>query len=159
VENVRVTELLRYDEDTAFGLADDAATVSAIARRVPLERLRGTTFGEWTAVDIIGHLADAAEIFAERVRRCLDEDTPTLASYDQDAVAAERHDRRDPLADSRMIQESHGVMVRLLQRPGAASRPAMHSQWGKVDAGHIAAYQAKHSHEHTLDLQRAFPPA
>ncbi len=55
-----VPDLLAYDEDKAFTLMDDAATVSAIARRVPAERLRATRFGDWSAVDLLGHLTDVA---------------------------------------------------------------------------------------------------
>ena len=50
-------------------LADDAATISAIVRRVPVERLRAERFGDWTALDLIGHVADTAALFAMRVRR------------------------------------------------------------------------------------------
>jgi len=154
-----MTDLLRYDEDTAFALADDAATVSAIVRRTPVDRLRATRLGEWTAVEVIGHLADAAEIFAERVRRCLEEDRPRLEPYDQDALAAERRNgERDPLELSRRLQSAHSRIVQLMQRPGAAARPAVHGAWGETDAGHVAAYQAKHSHDHVAELQGRFPP-
>lgn len=152
-------ERLRYDEDKAFILADDAATVARIVRTVPADRLRATKFGEWTAVEIIGHLADAAEIFADRVKRCIDEERPAVASYDQDAVARERrNNERDPLALSRRLSAAHSRIVQLLQRPGASGRPAVHSDRGEVDAGHFAAYQADHSHGHTAELAKAFPP-
>ena len=152
-------ERLRYDEDKAFFLADDASTVARIVRTVSADRLRATKFDEWTALEIIGHVADAAEIFADRVQRCIDEDRPTVASYDQDAIAAERRNNaRDPMELSRRISAAHSRIVQLLQRSGAAARPGIHSDWGEVDAGHFAAYQADHSHGHTGDLARAFPP-
>ena len=81
-------ERLRYDEDKAFFLADDASTIARIVRTVPADRLRATKFDEWTVLEIIGHVADAAEIFADRVQRCVDEDRPAVAAYDQDAVAS-----------------------------------------------------------------------
>jgi len=153
-----MTERLRYDEDKAFSLADDAATVARIVRTVPPDRLRATKFDQWTALEIIGHLADAAEIFADRVQRCLAEDRPEVASYDQDALAAERrNNERDPMELSRRLSAAHSRIVRLLQRPGATTRPATHSAWGEVDAGHFAAYQADHSHGHTSELAKAFP--
>jgi DinB superfamily len=152
-------ERLSYDEDKAFLLADDAATVARIVRTVTGDRLRATKLDDWTAVEVIGHLADAAEIFADRVRRCLDEDRPDIASYDQDALAAERrNDERDPMELSRRLSAAHSRIVQLLQRPGAAARPATHSAWGAVDAGHFGAYQADHSHGHTAELAKAFPP-
>jgi len=150
---------LTYDEDKAFFLADDASTIARIVRTVPADRLRATKFDEWTAVEIIGHVADAAEIFADRVQRCIDEDRPTVAAYDQDAVAAERrNNERDPMELSRRLSVAHPRTVQLLQRPGAAARPGRHSDWGDVDAGHFAAYQADHSHGHTSELAKAFPP-
>jgi hypothetical protein len=151
---------LRYDEDKAFILADDAATIARIVRTVSLERLRTTKFDEWTALEIIGHVADSAEIFADRVQRCLDEDRPEIASYDQDALAAERrNNERDPMELSRRLLRAHSRIVQLLQRPGAADRTATHTAWGEVDAGHFAAYQADHSHGHAGELARAFPPS
>src|SRR2546425_13080814 len=154
-----MTERLRYDEDKAFWLADDAATIARIVRTVPPDRLRATKFDQWTAVEIIGHLADAAEIFADRVQRCVDEERPEVASYDQDAVAAERrNDVRDPMELSRRLSAAHSRIIHLLQRPGAVARAAVHSAWGEVDAGHFGAYQADHSHGHTSELSAAFPP-
>jgi hypothetical protein len=153
-------ERLQYDEDKAFFLADDASTIARIVRTVSADRLRATKFDQWTAVEIIGHLADAAEIFADRVQRCIDEDRPTVASYDQDAMAAERrNNERDPVELSRRLSAAHSRIVQLLQRPGAAERPGRHSEWGEVDAGHFGAYQADHSHGHTGELARAFPPS
>ncbi len=128
-------ERLRYDEDTAFLLADNSATLARIVRTVPAERLRATRFGEWTAVEVLGHLADAAEIFADRVQRCIDEDRPAIVSYDQDAVAAERRNaERDPMDLSKRVMDAHRRMVQLL---GSSER---------------------RSREHVDELAKAFPP-
>lgn len=153
-------ERLTYDDDRAFLLADDAATVARIVRTVPAERLRTTRFDEWTALEVIGHVTDAAEIFAERVQRCVDEDRPRVVPYDQDAIAAERrNNERDPMELSKRLSAAHARIIQLLQPPGAAARPGIHGEWGEVDAGHFAAYQADHSHGHTGELAKAFPPS
>ncbi len=150
---------LHYDEDTAFTLADDAATISAIVRRTPDERLRAVKVGDWTAKEVIGHVADMAEVFAERVRRCVNEERPALASVDQDAIQAERRNNdADPMALSKRIQAAHSIIVRLLQEPGAADRIGMHAERGAVTAGWLGAYQARHSHEHVTELQPHFLP-
>jgi hypothetical protein len=152
-------ERLRYDEDNALTLADDAATVARIVRTVSPDRLLAKKFGEWTAVEVIGHLADASEIFAERVRRCIEEDRPALASFDQDALATERRNaERDPLELSRRLSAAHAQIVRLLMSEGVRSRPGIHSEYGELDAGHFGAYQARHGHEHAAELAAAFPP-
>lgn len=153
-------ELLAYDEDTAFSLADDAATVSAIARRTAEERLRAARFGEWNAKEVIGHLADLAEVFAERVRRCVDEESPWLPSVDENALAGERRNgERDARELSKRLQAAHGAIIQLMRRPGAGERPAVHQEQGRVTAAHVAARCARHSREHVRELQEAFPPA
>jgi hypothetical protein len=156
---VEAVERIRYDEDTAFVLADNAATLARIVRTVPADRLRARRFGEWTAVEVLGHLADASEIFAERVRRCVNEDRPALAAFDQDALAAERRNaQRDPMDLSRRVSAAHAEIVRLLMDERARSRPGVHSEYGELDAGHFGAYQARHASEHVAELARAFPP-
>jgi hypothetical protein len=150
---------LTYDEDSAFTLADDAATIARIVRTVSADRLRTVRFGDWTAVEVIGHVADSAEIFAERVRRCIDEDRPALQSFDQDKLAAERRNaERDPMELSRRVSAAHSDIVQRLMNDGARSRPGIHSELGELDAGHFGAYQAKHGHEHAAELAAAFPP-
>ena len=153
------TDELRYDEDTAFTLADDAATISAIVRRTPDETLRAARIGDWTAKEVIGHLADSAEVFAERVRRSVSEDRPALPAWDQDAAHAERHnDAADAMALSKRLQAAHAAIVQALQAPGARDRIGVHAERGPVTAGWLGAYQARHSHEHVSALQPLFPP-
>jgi len=153
------TDDLRYDEDTAFTLADDAATVSAIVRRATDEQLRAVRIGEWSAKEVIGHVADMAEVFAERVRRCVTEDHPPLASVDQDAIHRERRNiDADPMALSKRLHAAHSLIVRHLQEPEAAQRIGIHADHGPVTAGWLGAYQAQHSHEHVTELQPHFPP-
>lgn len=150
---------LVYDEDTAFTLADDAATISAIVRRTPDDQLRTVKIGDWTAKEVIGHVADMAEIFAERVRRCATEERPALVSVDQDAIQAERKNNdADPMALSKRIQAAHATIVRHLQQPGVADRIGVHAERGPITAGWIGAYQARHSHDHVTELQPHFPP-
>lgn len=150
-----MAELLTYDDVVAFTLMDDAATVSAIVRRVPTERLRSTTFGDWSAVELIGHVTDVAEVFAERVRRAIEEDEPRLEAIPEGSVG---DPQRDPMDLAKRLLRAHQRLIQLLRSPGAPERRAMHAEWGRVDAGHLAAYQAGHSHEHVLELARAFPP-
>lgn len=153
------TDDLRYDEDTAFTLADDAATVSAIVRRVPDQRLRAVKIGDWTAKEVIGHIADMAEVYAERVRRCVAEDQPALPTVDQDVIHAERKNNdADPVSLAKRLQTAHGELVQLLQRPGVRDRIGVHAERGPVTAGWLGAYQSRHAHEHVAELQPHFPP-
>lgn len=150
-----VTELLVYDEDKAFLLMDDAATANRIVRTAGAEGLLAARFGDWSGMDVLGHLTDVAEVFAERVRRALEEDTPTLAAIPEGTLGDQR---RDPMDLAKRLLRAHQRIVALMQTPGAAERPAIHSEWGRVNAGHVAAYEADHSHSHVTELASAFPP-
>jgi DinB superfamily len=153
------TDDLLYDEDTAFTLADDAATISAIVRRTPDEQLRAVKIGDWTAKEVIGHIADMAEVFAERVRRCAAEDRPALPGVDQHTLHAERHNNdADPVTLSKRLQAAHAKIVQLLQRTGVGDRVGVHAERGPVTAGWLGAYQSRHAHDHVTELQPHFPP-
>ncbi len=115
--------------------------------------------GEWTAKEVIGHLADSAEVFAERVRRCATEDRPALPLFDQDAAQAERRNNdADAMTLSKRIQAAHATIVQHLQQPGVVDRIGLHAERGPVTAGLPGAYQARPSHEHVAELQQHFPP-
>ena len=150
-----MTELLGYDDDTAFTLMDVAATVNAIVRRVPAERLRAARFGDWDGVELIGHVTDVAEVFAERVRRAVAEDSPALTAIPEGMLG---DSQRDPMDLARRLLAAHQRIVAALQAPAAASRPAIHQEWGPVNAGHLAAYEAGHSGAHASEFATAFPP-
>ncbi len=150
-----MTDLLRYDEDAAFLLADDAATVARIVRTVSAERLGEKRFGEWGAREVIAHVAYTAEVFAGRIQRSLDEENPLVEVMPSGDVPP---GPLEPLEWAQRLRSAHGRIIKLLERPSAAERPARHPEMGQVDAGHFAAYQAKHSHEHVAELAEAFPP-
>ena len=153
-------ERLRYDDDTAFTLADDASTVARIARTATADQLRAVKFDEWSALEVLGHVADTAEVFAERVRRIAAEDVPQLPSFDQDKVHAERkNNAREPMEFAKRIQAAHGEIVRILSTKANRSRVGIHEENGEQDAAHIAAYQARHSHEHVTEVASRFPPS
>ena len=148
-----------YDDDTAFTLADDGATVARIVRTVPAERLRDERFDQWTGLEVIGHVADMADIFAERVRRIATEERPRLASVDQDAIHAERHNNNgEAMTFAKRIQASHAEIVRLLADASNRERIGVHDELGEVDGAFVGAYHAEHAHGHVGDLASRFPP-
>ena len=152
-------ERLKYDDQTSFTLADDAATVARIVRTTTADTLRSAKFGEWTALEVIGHIADTAEVFAERVRKIVSEDKPRLVPFDQDKLHAERrNNERDPMEISKRLQAAHGEIVRLLMERANRDRLGIHGEWGEVDAAHVGAYQARHAHEHVTEIASKFPP-
>ncbi len=47
--------------------------------------------GEWSAVEVVGHMIDKMQIWAGRVERLMVEERPALPGYDQDALVRD-HD-------------------------------------------------------------------
>jgi hypothetical protein len=54
--------------------------------------------GEWSTVEVIGHLIDAEERALERIAHVLREDNPELPGYDQNALVRERGYQNRPLS-------------------------------------------------------------
>ena len=136
-------------------LKDGAATVNALVRRTPRERLAERRFGEWSALEVTAHVVELAEVTARRVERCLVETDPVIESVPAGALGADR----DPRNLAARLQRAHARIVELLLNAGAAERRASHPEWGATTAGHFAAYHARHADEHISELSRAFPPA
>ncbi len=47
--------------------------------------------GEWSAVEVVGHMIDKMQIWTSRVERLMVEERPALPGYDQDALVRD-HD-------------------------------------------------------------------
>jgi hypothetical protein len=147
-------EPLRYDDEDVMRLKDGAATIHRISLTNERERLSAPRSGEWSAVEILAHVAAMAEVTRERLERCLRESAPRIDSVPSGAML----DERDPRALAKRIAAAHAAIVELMMEPGAAARPATHSEWGKIPAEHFAAYHARHADEHLRELAGMFPP-
>ena len=87
----------------------DRADVTAYLRQVP-DLIDGVIEGlsddevrrcpspdDWSVLEVCCHLRDDAEIEGQRVRRLAEEEDPTLAPYDQEALAIERDYKGDDI--------------------------------------------------------------
>ncbi|MFL5681263.1 MAG: DinB family protein [Chloroflexota bacterium] len=63
--------------------------------------------GEWSVVELIGHMTDAEIVMTNRYRLVLAQDTPPIVGYDQD-LWAQRLRHRD--ADSAALLSIHGPL-------------------------------------------------
>ena len=87
----------------------DRSDITAYMRQVPdlidgvIEGLsddevrRRPSPDDWSVLEICCHLRDDAEIEGVRVRRLAEEENPTLAPYDQEALAIERDYKGDDI--------------------------------------------------------------
>jgi hypothetical protein len=74
----------------------DAQTAAMVAEAGDRLRTRPTE-GEWSVLQLLGHLTDAELMVGSRLRSILGQDQPPLPGYDQDTwVERQRHNDADP---------------------------------------------------------------
>lgn len=154
-----MSEFENYGEDEEQLLREDAETIAALVAKHDDATWRSLRIGEWSAKEVLGHLADCAEVAAERVRRCVLEERPFLLAFDQDELARERrNDERDLARLSDRLSAANEEITTLLAEPWNLDRPAVHAEKGDLTAGHIGADHAEHVHEHVEELRAVLEP-
>ena len=111
----------------------------------------------FTALEQVCHVRDIEiDGYHVRFRRTLDEDSPTLASIDSEALARERHYAHADAA--RMFAEFRAARARtveLLRELGDAQlrRRAVFEGYGAVTLRGLAHYLCSHDQQHLSGLQ------
>lgn len=142
------------------------ASAHAIAAEATALGPRSTTRpaeGEWCANEIIGHLIEAeSRGFNGRIRAILATDEPTLATWDQPAVAAARDDRSKRtdrlLEELAELRADSLALVRDLDAADQARR-GIHPAIGPLTVGEIIHEWVHHDREHLaqlLEVSRTF---
>lgn len=119
---------------------------------------RRPTARDWSALMIIGHLADAELVYAVRVKQVLVEDRPQFMPYDEglwvERFARLEEELKDTLARWRVAREH---TVRLLESLEDAEwrRTGVHSTRGEVSMRQLVTLMADHDRQHLDQLRRA----
>ena len=91
--------------------------------------------GEWSAVEVLGHMVDTMTVWAGRVRLVATEERPLLPGYDQDAYVRDKdYQHGDPaalMAQFAAACESFAVLVEGLPE-AALGRTAVHGENGPM---------------------------
>ncbi len=104
--------------------------------------------GNWSAMQIVCHIADFEIVYADRIKRVLVEDRPTMFGGDPDQFAARLcYDTRDLEEELNVIASIRAQVTRILSAASAADfeRVGIHSADGPLTltvllkriAGHI----------------------
>ena len=147
MDRAQITAYLRQVPDlideTIEGLSDEAL------RRRPSP-------GEWSALEVCCHLRDAAEFEGERVRRLAEEENPTLAPYDQEALAIERDYKGDDIRRVRTaLRAFWGGLAYQLEglTDEQWERAGIHPEIGRVTVRSQAERQVEEGREHLAQLR------
>lgn len=111
--------------------------------------------GKWSVRQVVAHLADSEIVAADRFRRVIAEENPTLAGYDQDAWARNLNYGRRRTSDSldtfRRLRAENWELLKDL--PDAAfARRATHTEKGPVTLLDLLRTYAAHPEAHARQL-------
>ena len=139
--------------------ADGPAQVAAALDGVTDDELdRRPAPGEWTAREIVHHLADSETNSYIRLRRLLAEDAPAIVGYDQDGWARRLHYDRRPIEPSLAVFEAvRAASSELLAAvdDAAFDRAGTHDEHGAYSVSTWLAIYADHAHDHADQIRRA----
>jgi hypothetical protein len=113
---------------------------------------------EWTAREVVHHLADSEMTSAIRLRRLIVEDDPVIAGYDEAAFARRLWYTERPIEGSlAALDAARATTAELLGRLTDAdwARSGTHTESGAYGVETWLAIYADHCHDHADQIRRA----
>jgi hypothetical protein len=114
--------------------------------------------GEWSAIEVVGHMIDKMHIWAGRVERLLTEERPSMPGYDQDALVRE-HDYLH--ADRQVLFEQLGQACERFASliasipTSALKREGVHEEMGPMTLRQCIEAPLDSAREHLGQLRAA----
>jgi hypothetical protein len=145
------------DDDPAEAMAETPATLGALLVDAGDDMRTRPAAGEWSVLQLVGHIADAELVVAGRLRWILAHDRPDLLPYDQDLWVDTLHQDDDPdtlLADFESLRQAN---LDLWQRTptGQRSRVGIHRERGPESFELTFRLLAGHDRVHVAQARRA----
>ena len=140
------------------GAAEVDAAVAAVTALGPGAIDRHPAPDEWSARQVVHHLADSETMSATRIRRLVADDEPVLIQgYDEPVWAARLHYDRPIEGSLALLRAVRAATADLLDRMTDAdwARTGTHSESGAYSAEHWLEIYASHCHEHADQIRRA----
>jgi hypothetical protein len=112
--------------------------------------------GRWSIRQIMAHLADSEIVDADRLRRVIAEENPTLMGYDQEAWASNLNYARRKISESletfrRLRAENYDLLKDLPE--AVFERTGTHSERGPVTLRQLVELNAEHPEKHARQVQ------
>ncbi len=112
---------------------------------------------EWTAREVVHHLADSEMTSAIRLRRLLAEDDPTIHGYDQNAFAKDLFYSERPIGPAlEAFRAARDTTSEILDRLSEEqwARQGRHTENGPYGVETWLEIYAAHAHDHAAQLER-----
>ncbi len=147
----RTTLIDRY----RLGAADVADAVDGITDEELDRRPPGD--GEWTAREVVHHLADSESMAYIRLRRLIAEDDPLIQGYDEPVWARRLHYERPIEPSLAVLAAVRAASLQLLESltPAEWARTGTHTESGPYSVEGWLRIYAAHPTEHADQIGRA----
>ena len=113
--------------------------------------------GEWSAREVVHHLADSETISGQRLRRLLIEDNPLIQGYDQEVYARQLRYQARPMAPAlEAFKAARATTAQLLDTMSDADwqRTGTHSEMGSYAAARWLEVYAEHAEVHAGQIRK-----
>ena len=114
--------------------------------------------GEWSAIEVVGHMIDKMQNWSRRTERILKEERPALPGYDQD-VSVREHDYQHADVEALLAQlkqscEHFAAIVEHIP-DSAFGRQGVHSEVGPITLRYCIEVSIESAGEHLEQLRAA----
>jgi hypothetical protein len=107
--------------------------------------------GKWSIQQLLVHLADSEQVYADRMKWVIAEENPPLPGFDQDKWAAALHYHDQSGEDAvKLIELTRRQTTTILRKlpDGAFLRTGNHSERGRVSLHDLLGYVTSHLEHH-----------
>ncbi len=132
-------------------LAGPAQLRRAVAGMTREQLLARPIPGKWSTLEVICHLADFEPILADRMKRVLAEDRPTLVGADEKRFAAALvYHQRDLEEEMQIVERTRSQLARILraQSDDVLQRVGVHNERGPLTLEQLLAGATAHLPHH-----------
>lgn len=112
---------------------------------------------EWSAREIVHHVADADTMATARIIRILTEDDPPIPAYDEQVLARDLRYRERPIEPAlRAIEALRATTAELLDGLTEANweRAGTHSELGRYSVEGWLEFNAAHAYDHAAQIRQ-----
>lgn len=143
-------------DDIILHLAEVPGHTAEALRGLQDADIRRSYEGGWSMIQYAAHLADAARVYDERLRRLANEENPHLPAYNPDAYAAEfRYHEMDPEDVLLRLTQHRAATIEFLRSldEGQWERPGVHEEDGPITLRGLAEHMAHHEGDHVSTIR------
>jgi uncharacterized damage-inducible protein DinB len=152
IETAHTDDGKRSPEDLIAAYERGFDELCAAVDGMTAEQLRARPIpGQWSSLEVVCHIADCEQFFADRLKRTLAMDRPLLIGADgfryPDPVCYHQRDLREEIELVRVTRQQMARILRLVPAE-AWERTAVHSETGLVSLRQLLLHAVNHLWHH-----------